>query len=82
MNKLHHHLARGDAFQHRFADRPFAHLGQEVLDHRQGDIGLEQGHAHLAQGHIDIGLAQRAAARQPAEYLAKSFRQPIEHRFP
>ena len=64
------------------ADGAFAHLGDEILHHRQRDIGLEQRDAHLAQGRVDIGLAQRAAPRQPSEDIAQPFGQPLEHQIP
>ncbi len=82
MDDLHHHLAGGDALEHALADGLLAHRGEEVADHRQGDIGLEQGHAHLAQRRIDIGLGQRAAPRQPPEDIAQPFCQLLEHRQP
>ena len=48
-------------------------LGDEVADHRQGDVGLEQGHADLAHRLVDVLLGQHAAAGEPVEYR----RQPI-----
>ena len=43
----------------------------EVAHHRQRDIGLEQRDADLAHRRADIVLAQRAAAAQPVEDVAR-----------
>jgi hypothetical protein len=47
--------------EHLGAERALAHRGDEVLDHRQRDVGLEQRDPHLAQGRGDVGLAERPA---------------------
>ena len=44
-----------------------ADLVDEVLDHRQGDIGLDQGGADFAQGGVHIGFGQGAAAAELVE---------------
>ena len=67
VDDLHHHLAGRDAPDHLLADRALAHPGDEVLDHRQRDVGLEQRDADLAHRLADVGLAQRAAAAQAVE---------------
>ena len=43
-------LARRQAADHLLAERLLAHARDEILDHRQRDVGFEQRHAHLAQG--------------------------------
>ena len=45
----------------------------------QRHVGLEQGDANVAQCRLDVGLAQRAAALQPIEDVAKSAGQALEH---
>jgi hypothetical protein len=79
VNDLHHHLPGRDAFQHRFADRLVLDLSDEVLDHRQRHVGLEQRHANLAQRSIDIRLAESAAPRQPIEDVAEPLAKVLEH---
>ena len=62
VDDLHHHLRRRDRAQHLLPDRLGAHAVDEILDHRQRDIGLEQRHADLAQRRRHVLLAERAAA--------------------
>jgi len=45
----------------------------------QGNVGLEQRGAHLAQGGIDIGLGERAAPAKLAKTFAQTFAQTFEH---
>ena len=44
------------------AHRPLTYSLDKVLDHGQGDICLQQGHAHLAQGLLDIFFGQPGLA--------------------
>ncbi len=79
MDDLDDHLAGRDRADHLLADRLLAHLGDEILDHRQGDVGLEQRHAHFAHGLGHVGLAQRAAAGQPVENPGQFRAQTFKH---
>ena len=54
-------LARLHRLDDVLANRLNADFGDEILDHRQGDVGLQQRHADFAQRRIDIALAERAA---------------------
>ena len=72
VHDLDHHLAGRDAFQDLMADRALADRADEILDDRQRHAGLEQGDANVAQRRFDVGLAQRAAALQPIEDIAKT----------
>jgi len=67
VDDLHHHLRRGHRAQHLLAHRLCAHGVDEILDHRQRDVGLEQRDADLAQRGGNVVLAQRAVAAQPVE---------------
>ena len=80
VDDLDDHLAGRDAFQHVLAHGLIAHGSQEILDHRQGDVGFEQRHAHFAQRRIHVALAQGAAPRQLVEHRAKARGQVLEHR--
>ena len=60
-------LAGGDRIQHLGADGAFTHLGDEVANDRQGDVGIEQREADFAQGFGDVGLVQRSAGAEPVE---------------
>ena len=50
------------------ARRALLGLGDEVAGHRQGDVSLQQGHAHLAQGLVDVLVGQHAATAQAVEH--------------
>jgi hypothetical protein len=65
---VHHLLARLDRADHLFAGRRLPGAGDEVLDHRQGHVGVEQGQTDLAQGLVHILLGQHAATGEPVEY--------------
>ena len=64
VDDLDQHLTRGQAAHHLLAQRLLAYLVDELAHHRQGDIGLQQGHAHLAQGVLDVVLGQATLATQ------------------
>ena len=75
-------LARRDRAEHLLADRLLGRLVDELADHRQGDVGLEQGDPHLAHRGPDVGLVERAAAAQPVEDGAEAVAQTVEHALP
>ena len=51
------------ALRQLLADAPLADAGDQVLDHLEVDVGLEQGEADLAQDLVDVGLGEAALAR-------------------
>ena len=61
------------------ADRRLAHRGDEVLDHRQRDVRLEQRHAHLAQRRARHPPRSARRAAQPVEDVAELGGQRFEH---
>ena len=73
MDDLDHLLGRLDRPQHVLARGQVTRLGDEVLDRRQGHVGVEQGQAHLAQGLVDVGGRQHASTGHPVE----DGRQPV-----
>jgi hypothetical protein len=60
---------RADDF---LAQRLFLDAGDEVLDHRQRDVGFEQGHAHFAQHVGDVVLGQAGLAAQVLDDAAEA----------
>ena len=56
--------------------------GDELPDHRQRDVGLEQGDADLARGGVDVGVAQPALAAQAGEDLVEPVGEGLEHAMP
>ena len=67
----------------RFRDRSAGGLGRDGLDevarHRQRDVRLQQGHAHLAHGGGDVLLGQGALLGQPVEDAAQAIGKVLEH---
>ena len=79
MDDLDHQLARGDAAQHLLAHGALADGGDEVLDHGQRHVGLEQRHAHLAQGFRDVGFAEGPTFPEALEDLTQPVGQVVKH---
>ena len=67
MHDLDDHLARRDRAHDVLADGFGLHCVGEVAHHVERDIGLEQRAAHLAHRFGNVGLAQRALARELVE---------------
>ncbi len=79
VDDLHDLLAGGEALEDVGADRPLADPGDEVLDHLEVDVGLEQGEAHLAHRRVDVGLAHPATAGEVGEGRTEAIAQGVEH---
>ena len=60
------------------AQRLLLHALDEGLDHRQRDVGLEQRHAHFAQGFADVFFGDAAAAAQGVDGAGQPRRQVFE----
>ena len=73
-------LARGKAGGHLLALGFFLDGVEEGLDDREGHVGLQQRHAHLAQGLGDVVLADTALAAQVLDGLGEFLTQVFEHR--
>ena len=58
---------------------PLLHRRDELLDHRQGDVGLEQRDADLARGGVDVGLGEPALALEVLEGVGKAVGESGEH---
>ncbi len=76
---LHERLSRGQALRDLGADGALLDLVDEVLDHRQGHVGLEQGHAHFAQSVLDVVLGQLGLAGDMAKRLREAVCKVFEH---
>ena len=62
------------------APGPLLDRRDEVLDHRQRDVGLEQGDPDLASGRVDVGLGEPALAAEVLEGIGKAVGQGGEQR--
>jgi len=72
-------LARAQGLGHFLAHGTFFHAGNEVTHYRQGDVRLEQRHAHFAQGILDVLFGQPATATDIAQGARESFSQILKH---
>ena len=61
---------------------PFAHRRDELLDDRERDVGLEQGHPDLAQGGVDVGVGEPALAAEVLERRGETVLERGEHGLP
>ena len=79
MDDLDQHLAGRQAEQYLLADRPRAHPVDELAHHRQRHVRFQQGHAHLAQGILDVVLGKAALATQILDGEQQAFAEIFEH---
>jgi hypothetical protein len=79
VDDLDQRLARRDAAHDLAPEGALACLLDELLDHRQGHVGLEQRHADLAHGGADIILGQAALAADILEGATEALGETVEH---
>ena len=54
VHHLHHLLTRREALHDLFGERARSRTREEVVGHLDGDVGLEQGRAHVGQSVVDL----------------------------
>jgi hypothetical protein len=77
---LHHadqRLARRQRGNHFLAQRLFFDAGDEFAHGRQGNVGLQQRHAHFAQHFGGVGFGQAGLAAHGLDDLGKALGQII-----
>ncbi|MNY18512.1 hypothetical protein D3C86_1518930 [compost metagenome] len=79
LDNFHERLARRQAARHFGADSALLDLVDEVLDHRQGDVGFEQSHTHFAQRIFNVVFGQLGLASHMAQRLRKTVGQVFKH---
>jgi hypothetical protein len=79
VNDLHDLLARRQALRHLGAQRTLLDGRDELLDHVEVDVRLEQGEADLAHRSRDVVLAQASARAEVAERVAESVGEGVKH---
>ena len=72
-------LARRQAAGDLLAHGTFAHSLDERLDHRQGNVRLEQRLAHLAQGVLDVVVGQACLTLDRLQRLGQTLAQVLKH---
>jgi len=77
---LDHLLPGRQRLEHVLPDRLDADPVDEALHDLEIDVGLQQGHAHFAQGLLDVLLRQPAESAEPIEDAGQTVGQAIEHR--
>jgi hypothetical protein len=75
-------LSRGQALGHLGAEGARAGPLDEILDHGQRHVGLEQGHAHLSQRVADVVFRDTATPLQGIAGARQAVGQILEHCFP
>ena len=73
-------LARREAADDLLAERLLLHARDEILHHRQRDVGLEQRHAHLAQTLGDVGFGEPRFAAELLDDAREALGEVVEHR--
>ncbi len=79
VDDLDERLARRQALVDFLADDACLHAVDEVLDHRQRHVGLEQRHPHLPQRVADVLFGEAAAAAQALDDGGKAGGKLVEH---
>ncbi len=79
VDDLDDHLTGLDRLDDGGADGPGAGAVDEGAHDVEGDVGLQQGAAHLAHGGGDVLLGEGAAAGQLVQYAGELFGEALEH---
>ena len=72
-------LGRVEGLVQLHTDAPLADTGDEVTNHLEVHVRLEQGEADLAQDLVDLGLAHPAAASHALEDRLETIGEIVEH---
>jgi hypothetical protein len=67
MDDLDDLLRRVEGLRHLGAPRPLLQPGDELLDHRQRDVGFQQRQADLPRGGVDVGVGEPTLRAQLGE---------------
>ena len=79
VHHLDERLARREALGDLLAEGPLTHVVCEGLDHRQGDVGLEQGDADLPDRFTDGLVGEPTLAAQLLDRPGKALGKLFEH---
>ena len=80
VHQLDKFLIRANAPHHLGAHGLAAHLLDEVLNHRQAHIRLQQGSTHLLERAFHVGFRDRGLPSQTLNRLFKSLGKLVKHR--
>ncbi len=79
MDDLHDLLARLEALEDVLPQRPFPYCADELLDHLEVDVRLEERKADLTRGARDRLLVEARPAAEVAEGVLESVGERVEH---
>ena len=79
MDDLDDLLAGRDGFGDRLASGLLAHGFDKIACHGKGDVGLQQGHAHLAERGFDVVLGKRTLFGETIKDAREAFGQIFKH---
>ena len=79
MHNLDDLLARCHRLGNRLSGCLFLHRLDEITRHRQRDIGLQQGHTHLAHRCRDVGIRKRTLFGELVKNAGEPVGQILEH---
>jgi len=79
LHDLDHLLSRAEALGDLGSHGAFAHAVDQVPHDAVVDIGLQQGHAHVAHRLVDVGLSHHPVALELAESLLELLGKVLEH---
>ena len=79
LDNFHKDLARRQTALHLLANGTLADALNKVLHHRQGDIRLQQRHAHFPQGVLYIVISEARLAGNLAQTAGKSVLEVLKH---
>ena len=79
MHDLDDLLRRVERLVHLRAAGTLLEPTDEGLDHRQRDVGLEQGETDLARGGVDVGIGEFALAPELREDPGEAVAQRVKH---
>jgi len=82
VHNTHQGLTGSKAAEHLLANRFFLDAGNQIPDHRQRDIGFQQGHPHFAQSIRDVVFRQTRLSAQRLDDAGEALRQIIQHDVP
>ena len=72
MDDLDYHLGGGDGAYDRLPECLRAHLVDEIVDHRQRHVCVNERGADFLKGFFDVAFAERAAPAHLVENPAKA----------
>ena len=78
-NHLDHLLGGGEGPHDLVGRGPLADPGQEVVDHLEGDVGVQQGRADVVQGRVHLFRVELASGPEAPKDAVQASLEGVEH---